>query len=75
MADLNTTVPNGTGNFSSFTMPAGNHAFVSVSGAMVAFQAFDGEGQIGAYLGFDRRDRVEKLIAAGDTLDGGGCTG
>jgi serine/threonine protein kinase/tetratricopeptide (TPR) repeat protein len=70
LADLNSPVPNGHGKLFSFTIPPFNHNVVAMSGSAVAFQAIDGERQVGIYIGSADGTGLRKLIAAGDTLDG-----
>lgn len=61
VADLNTPVPGGSGNFTAF----GN---VSMDGGSVAFEGIDGAGQRGVYTNLG--GSLEKVITVGDTLDG-----
>ena len=68
VADLNTPIPGGTGNFTGFV--PGNPvvpADPSISGDTVAFVGFGSGGQKGIYL---NSAFFFKVAAVGDTLDG-----
>ncbi|TWU27618.1 PEP-CTERM sorting domain-containing protein [Bythopirellula polymerisocia] len=73
VADLNTSVPLGNGNFSQLFFN-GNPS-VSVSGSMIAFQGLDSEGQTGIYAKSISEDVLTKIVATGDTLDGRSVSG
>ncbi len=61
IADKNTAIPGGTGNFAGFAEPA-------ISGGAVAFLAIGSGGQGGIYA--DLGGTLTKVIAIGDPLDG-----
>ena len=48
IADLNTPIPNGTGNFSTFIAST---SAVSLSGSVLAFEGFGSGGQVGIFAG------------------------
>ena len=60
VADINTAIPGGSGNFASFFSP-------SLSDGAVAFQARDASNQDGIY--FARGGGLEKVIDETDTLE------
>lgn|GEM_PF-891981 len=64
LADLATTIPGGTGTFSSF-------GAVSAGANQTAFLGYGNGGQAGIYLA----SPVTKVIAVGDTLEGSTVTG
>jgi hypothetical protein len=64
VADLNTLVPGGTGNFTSFFSPP------VISGNMLAFEADGAGGSNGLYLDNLDTHTLMKVLAVGDTLDG-----
>jgi hypothetical protein len=61
VADTNTAVPGGSGNFTTFGNP-------SVAGSLVAFNGTDSSNHTGIYL--EQGSALGKLLAPGDTLDG-----
>src|SRR5205823_4943567 len=61
VADTNTAIPGGTGNFLSF-------GFVAIDRGVVVFEGFGSNAQAGLYT--DAGGGLSKIIALGDTLDG-----
>ncbi|MEZ6117748.1 MAG: hypothetical protein R3C28_14425 [Pirellulaceae bacterium] len=68
VADLNTPVPMGDGNFSKLLFSGDTS--VSVSGNMIAFRGLDASGEAGIYTNSISEDRLAKVVATGDLLDG-----
>ncbi|MCA9170983.1 MAG: hypothetical protein KDB23_25090 [Planctomycetales bacterium] len=68
VADLNTPVPMGDGNFSKLFF--NGNTSVSVSGNMIAFRGLDASGKAGIYTNLINEDKLAKVVATGDLLDG-----